>query len=63
MAQHRVCAECGATLDYGERCDCEREALRDKPARAMRKPIPDNTQSISDRELEQKRREREWLWC
>lgn len=27
MAFYRICPRCGAALDPGEKCDCEREAL------------------------------------
>lgn len=32
----RTCPDCGANLDSGERCDCERESDREKLDRACR---------------------------
>ena len=28
MSYYRICPKCGAALDPGERCDCEREQAR-----------------------------------
>lgn len=39
------CPHCGATLDYGERCDCERreaEALKSKRLHTKHKELAQN---------------------
>lgn len=45
MAKYKVCEKCGAALDHGESCDCNREenedkGTEDKPARgAIREAV------------------------
>ena len=49
--KHDVCTICGAHLDYGEKCDCEREATHmkcecEKPDYAVDEDCPLDTGEI-----------------
>ena len=35
MAYYRTCPDCGAALDPGESCDCNRRSFRAMPIRGM----------------------------
>ena len=36
MSYYRTCPKCGAALDPGEKCECEREPVRSEAARLCR---------------------------
>ena len=33
MLQHKICPHCKASLDFGERCDCDQQECIDTPRR------------------------------
>ena len=37
MAYYRTCPDCGAALDPGESCDCNRRSFQATPIREMNK--------------------------
>lgn len=52
MSYYRICPECGAALDPGERCDCEREQQRAEIAPNQRQGIaarPDAEQTAHEK--------------
>ena len=41
MLQHQICPHCKASLDFGERCDCDEQECIDTPRRqAPKKKTP-----------------------
>lgn len=46
MSAYRICEECGAALDPGERCDCLPTAAPLKPIQPAENPYPDGDESI-----------------
>lgn len=46
MSAYRVCGECGAALDPGERCDCLPVAVPLKLIQPAESPYPDEDESI-----------------
>lgn len=47
--KHETCEKCGASLDFGERCDCERNIHNALPAAHSDKPCasPDMPKEVS----------------
>lgn len=48
MSHYRICEKCGAALDPGERCDCDKPA-RNTPTEAEK--LLDNISRMTDRQF------------
>lgn len=35
MLQHKICPHCKASLDFGEKCDCDEQECIDQPRRQV----------------------------
>lgn len=46
MSAYRICEECGAALDPGERCDCRPAAAPLKLIQPAESPYPDEDESV-----------------
>ena len=55
----RKCENCGANLDSGERCDCERESERDREKMTRAECI---ARAVADRRKDKLRGQKEAYW-
>ena len=56
----RKCENCGANLDSGERCDCERESERDRKKMTRAEFI---ARAVADRRKDKLRGQKEAYWA
>ena len=56
----RKCPECGANLDSGERCDCERDRERDRAKMTRAEFI---ARAVADRRKDKLRGQKEAYWA
>lgn len=48
MPQYKVCAECGAHLDFGERCDCNMDKHDQPEIETAHRPKPRKRRSLAE---------------